>query len=188
MRYIAFEGIDGSGKTTISKMFASYLISKNYTVFYTKEPYTPQIDLLIRQNQTSQTLLFLFLADRAIHIQELKKQRVDFIISDRSFYSTIAYQGYGAGIDINFVTKLNEMVVDGFLPDIVFYLDCDVEVALSRLKKLDAIESKNLAFFERVRAGYLKLAEEYGFIVINAESNLEKVFTNLVECYERKFK
>lgn len=188
MKYIVFEGIDGSGKTTISKMFAQYLIKQNFSVFYTKEPYTQEIDSLIRQNQTNKTLLFLFLADRAIHIQELKKQNVDFIVSDRSFYSTIAYQGYGGGIDIDFVTSLNEFVVDSFLPDTVFYLDCDVKIALNRVKKLDAIENKDLAFFEKARQGYLELAKKYNFFIINSQLNTDKTFSSLLEYYERRFK
>ena len=56
MKYIVFEGLDGSGKTTISKMFVEYLYDKNYSVFYTKEPYTSEIEALIRQNQTNKTL------------------------------------------------------------------------------------------------------------------------------------
>ncbi|MGB9755790.1 MAG: dTMP kinase [Desulfurella sp.] len=188
MKYIVFEGIDGSGKTTISKMFVQYLFDKNYNVFYTKEPYTKEIDSLIRQNQANKTLLFLFLADRSIHIQNLKKQNVDFIVSDRSFYSTIAYQGYGGNINIDFVTSLNEFVIDGLFPDAVFYLDCDVKTALNRIKKPDAIENKDLAFFENVRQGYLDLAKKYNFFTINSQLNLDKAFASLLEQYERKFK
>ncbi|PMP91734.1 MAG: dTMP kinase [Desulfurella sp.] len=187
MKYIVFEGLDGSGKTTVSKMFVRYLFSKNYTVFYTREPYTTEIETLIRQNQTNKTLLFLFLADRSIHIEKLKNQNVDFIVSDRSFYSTVAYQGYGGGIDIDFVIKLNEFVVDNFLPDVVFYLDCSPDIALSRSKKLDAIENKNLDFFEKVRQGYLDLAKKYNFFTINAQDSLENVFKNVIKCYETIF-
>ncbi|OSS41221.1 Thymidylate kinase [Desulfurella amilsii] len=187
MNYIVFEGIDGSGKSTVSKMFLQYLLNKGYSVLYTKEPYTSDIDVLIRKNQTNKTLLFLFLADRSIHIEKLKKQHVDFIVSDRSFYSTICYQGYGGGIDVEFVTKLNEFVVEDFLPNTVFYLDCTPEVALSRIKKLDAIEHKHLTFFQKVREGYLDLAKKHNFITINAQGNLQEVFSNTVEYYETRF-
>jgi dTMP kinase len=187
MNYIVFEGIDGSGKSTVSKMFVHYLLNKGYNVLFTKEPYTQQIDELIRKNQTNKTLLFLFLADRSIHIEYLKKQNVDFIVSDRSFYSTICYQGYGACMDIEFVTKLNEFVVEDFLPNIVFYLDCAPETALSRIKKLDAIEHKHLTFFKKVREGYLELAKKYNFITINASNNLQEVFSHIVEYYEARF-
>lgn len=188
MRYISFEGIDGSGKTTITKMFAAYLKSKNHSVLYTKEPYTEQINQLIRQPQPDKSLLFLFLADRAMHIEYLKKQNVDFIISDRSFYSTIAYQGYGAGMDIDFITRLNDFIVGDFVPDVVFYLDCDVSVALDRINKSDAIENKTLEFFNRVRQGYLELAHKYGFITIDTTyNNLENVFLDVIGYYERKF-
>ncbi len=187
MKYIVFEGIDGSGKSTISKMFANYLLNKGFSVFYTKEPYTKEIDHLIRKEQTDKSLLFLFLADRSIHIEYLRKQNVNFIVSDRSFYSTIAYQGYGAGIDVDFVIKLNEFIVGNFLPDVVFYLDCTPEMALSRNKKLDAIENKNFDFYERVRKGYLDLAKKYNFFVINAHNSKENVFLSVVKHYETKF-
>ncbi len=188
MKYIAFEGIDGSGKTTISKMFVDYLIKQNFSVLHTKEPYTQEIDLLIRKQQTSKSLLFLFLADRSIHIEYLRKQHVDFIVSDRSFYSTIAYQGFGANMDVDFVTMLNKFVIDGFFPDAVFYLDCNTELALNRIKKGDAIEDKDLDFFKRVRQGYLNLAKEYNFYTLNSEETPQKVFLNLLEIYERRFK
>ncbi|MGE4546582.1 MAG: dTMP kinase [Desulfurella sp.] len=187
MNYIVFEGIDGSGKSTVSKMFVEYLLNKGCSVLYTKEPFTKQIDELIRKNQADKTLLFLFLADRSIHIEYLKKQNFNFIVSDRSFYSTICYQGYGGSIDVEFVTKLNEFVVEDFLPDIVFYLDCEPEVALSRIEKTDAIEHKKLNFFQKVRAGYLELARKHNFITINSQNDLREVFSNVVKYYETQF-
>jgi len=188
MKYIAFEGIDGSGKTTVSSMFVDYLRNRRYSVLYTKEPYTQEIDLMIRKHHSNKSLLFLFLADRSIHIDYLKNQYCDFIVSDRSFYSTIAYQGFGANLDINFVTMLNEYIVGQFIPDIVFYLDCNVDVALSRSKKTDAIENNSKDFFNRVRQGYLELAKKYNFFIINAEDELQTIFSNLIEIYERRIK
>lgn len=186
-KYIAFEGLDGSGKTTISKIFVNYLEKNNSSVFYTKEPYSKEIESLIRKKQSDKSLLFLFLADRSIHIELLRNQKnFDFVVSDRSFFSTIAYQGYGAGFDIDFVASLNEFIVEGFYPEIVFYLDVDVKKAFSRIKKYDAIEDKNLVFFEKVRKGYLELAKKYNFFIINANNDINEVFEEVVKSYVRK--
>jgi len=186
-KYIAFEGIDKSGKTTIAEKFADYL-SIEYPVFLTKEPGAKSgvfRDLLLSQRWNKKTELFLFLADRADGIELIKKRLTEgIVISDRSLYSTLAYQGYGEGIDIDFLTQLNRFATDNLFPDVVFLIDIDLDTMKKRSSQADAIESKSIEFFKRVREGYLKLADRFdNFFVIDGTKTIEKVFNQVVDIW-----
>ena len=189
-RYIAFEGIDGSGKSTQAKLFADYLENKGCCVFLTKEPggSTDKIrDLLLNYRWSKRAELFLFLADRAENAREIKNKldKGCIVVSDRCMYSTIAYQGFGEGLDIDFLEELNLFSTDGLKPDIVFCFDVDLETMNERVGKRDVIESKPRDFFYRVREGYRELAKRNDrFFLIDGKKKKEEVFGEVLRIWE----
>ncbi|MGC9286566.1 MAG: dTMP kinase [Hydrogenobaculum sp.] len=174
---IVFEGIDGSGKSTQINIVYELLKDKNVKLL--REPGSTEIgekirDILKSQKLDPKTQTFLIEASRANMIENHLKGFKGIVLLDRYIYSTIAYQGYGFGIDINFLKTLNDFVCDIYTPDIVFLLDIDPKTALKRLKReKDVFE--NLDFLERVRDGYLELAKEYSFYTIDASKNVEAI-------------
>ncbi len=189
-RYIAFEGIDGCGKSTQAKLFTDYLENKGFCVFLTKEPggSTDKIrDLLLNYRWSKRAELFLFLADRAENAREIKSklEKGCIVVSDRCMYSTIAYQGFGEGLDIDFLEKLNLFSTDGLKPDIVFCFDVDLETMNERVGKRDVIESKPRDFFYRVREGYRELAKRNDrFFLIDGKRKKEEVFGEVLRIWE----
>src|SRR5262247_4052558 len=143
VRFITFEGGDGSGKTTQLKTLENYLRARGRSCLSTREPGGTSLGQLIRQvllemgtqSITSPTELFLYLADRAQHIHEvvipaLKQGKI--VLCDRHTDSTLAYQGYGRGIDLSLLRSLNDIASEGIKPDLTLLFDCPVEIALSR--------------------------------------------------------
>ena len=189
-RYIAFEGIDGCGKTTQAQFFVNYLKREGFCVYFTKEPggVNNKIrNLLLEEKWPSKTELFLFLADRALNIVNVKREieKDCIVVSDRSIYSTMAYQGYGGGLDLEFLEKLNLFSTEGLRPDVVFYFDIDLKTMKNRVKKRDAIESKGDSFFMRVRKGYVELSKkEKNFFLINGEKSKEEVLRSVIKIWK----
>ncbi len=177
---ISFEGGDGSGKTTQVKLLEDYLASQGKICLGTREPGGTTLGRMIRQallevgreEISSPTELFLYLADRAQHVQEviqpaLKSGRL--VLCDRFTDSTMAYQGYGRGVDLDILRQLNQVASFGITPDLTFLLDCPVEVGLARTiqrvveqrsdkRRQDRFERERVDFHERVRRGFLELA------------------------------
>lgn len=191
IRFITFEGGDGSGKTTQLKTLENYLSERGKPCQSTCEPGGTSLGKFLRkvlletgnQRITSATELLLYLADRAQHIHEviapaLKQGKI--VLCDRHTDSTLAYQGYGRGIDLQLLRRLNELVSQGIKPDLTLLLDCPVEIGLSRTAQRrsqtgagqgeDRFEQETLEFHERVRAGFLELAraEPDRFRIIDA--------------------
>lgn len=170
--FISFEGIEGTGKTIQSKLLYEYLIKKGYKVILTGEPGGTQIGEKIRElllsiehkGMTPLAELLLYNASRAQHIQEVilpAMSKGAIVITDRFTDSTVAYQGYGRGIDLNIINSIKKMVAAGLQPDITILLDLDVEVGLRRnrgINKTDRLELEDVEFHKRVRNGYLEIA------------------------------
>ena len=189
-RYIAFEGIDGSGKTTQAKRFYSYLQNLGYNVFYTKEPGGVEgslRELILNHKWNKKSELFLFLADRALNA-EIIKRKIDagyIVVSDRSMYSTLAYQGFGEGLNLDFLIELNMFATGGLKPDVVFCFDIDLNTMKDRVKNPDVIELKSREFFDRVRRGYISLAEtEKNFFLIDGSKTEDEVFEEVKRIWE----
>ena len=166
--FIVIEGGEGSGKSTQAKALKKQLGLLGFSVVLVHEPGGTLLGRRLRRwvkwgrGITVQTELFLFLASRSQLISRvirpaLEKERV--VICDRFDASTIAYQGFGRGIDLAFLQGLNNFVTDGLQPDLVILLDLDAEKGLSRKRvRIDCFEREEFPFHMRVREGYLMLA------------------------------
>lgn len=167
--FISFEGIDKSGKSSQVKLLAEYLEKMNCKVVKTCEPGGTRVGqkiklILLRPSSriSSVSELFLYLADRAEHVRQVISPALEarkIVISDRFSDATVAYQGYGRGLDIAWIEALNEKATQGILPEVTFLLDINPDLARQRAKKKDRIEREEMDFHHRVRQGYLELAK-----------------------------
>lgn len=169
--FITIEGPEGSGKSTLTKGIIEFLKSKGYEVVYSREPGGTALGekirdiLLISSNEMDpMTEVFLFLAARRENVSKnilpaLRNGKV--VICDRYTDSTLAYQGYGRGLKIKLLRRLNKMATSGIKPDITLIVDIDPETGFQRIsgKSFDRIEKETLDFHKRVREGYLKIAK-----------------------------
>lgn len=196
--FITFEGADGCGKTTQSKLVQEYLENSGYEVIWTREPGAKGLGQNIRElllhydgEVAPMCEAFLFLADRAQHIEHLIKPAVDegkIVICDRHTDSTIAYQGYGRGEDIKQLKYLNSLATGDIKPDLTFVFDVSTEVAQKRVgDEKDRMESAGLEFHKKVRQGYLEIAkqEPERVKVIDANNNIERVFEDTKKMLEK---
>lgn len=192
--FITFEGADGCGKTTQLNLLREYLINKNFDVLVTREPGAKGLgeklrDILLNYDGevSNRCESFLFLADRAQHIDTIVKPALakgQIILCDRHTDSTVAYQGYGRGIDIEQINRLNEIATDGLKPDLTFVFDIDIETSMSRVgTEKDRMESAGNDFFNRVRNGYLEIAknEPQRVKVIDATRSIDEVFDSVLK-------
>lgn len=169
--FITFEGIDGCGKTTQIELLKESLEEKGYTVLLTREPGAKGLGEKLREillnydgEVSSNCESFLFLADRAQHIDTIIKPAIDkgvIVLCDRHTDSTVAYQGYGRQLDLEQIYQLNKIATNGITPDITFILDIDIDTSLQRIGKgRDRMENSGREFFERVRKGYIEISEK----------------------------
>jgi len=166
--FIVFEGGEGSGKTTQAKELSNRLRRLGFHVVLTHEPGGTLLGNKLRRwlkwgrGVTTQTELFLFLASRSQLVSAVIRPALDkgyIVICDRFDASTFAYQGYGRGMDLDFLKSVNNFVTDGLCPDLTVLLDLSAEQGLGRKRmKLDVFEREEFAFHQRVRDGYLKMA------------------------------
>ena len=187
--FITVEGADGCGKTTQSYLLKDYFEKKGYEVVWTREPGSKGLGQKIRElllhydgDVAPRCEAFLFLADRAQHIQHLIKPAIEqgkIVICDRHIDSTIAYQGYGRGENIDELTYLNNLATSGLKPHLTLVFDVSTDVAQMRVgDEKDRMESAGLEFHKKVRDGYLSLAklEPNRIKVIDANNSIEQVF------------
>ena len=191
--YLAFEGIDGSGKSSLIKRLSELLSNQQIDNKIVREPGGTKVGEGVRELLLSHdyevdalTEALLFCSQRSQLIAEVIKPEVNKgikILSDRSAYSSVAYQGVGRGLGYETIYQLNDIAVNSFWPEKVVLLDIDPKISLSRQKVADRIGSDKLDFFNKVREGYLRLADEFdnNFLIINAEEdlelNLKRIFT-----------
>ncbi len=195
--FITFEGADGCGKTTQINLLDKYLRDKGYKTLLTREPGAKGLGVKLREillnydGEVSPTCeSFLFLADRAQHVDCIIKPAIEqgiIVLCDRHTDSTVAYQGYGRGLDIEQIKKLNNIAVGDIKPDLTIIFDVDIETSMTRVgKEKDRMESSGIDFFKRVRNGFLEIAkqEPERVKVINSAQSIEKIHEQVTELIE----
>ena len=200
-RFVTFEGIEGSGKSTQVARLAAWLKDKACEPVVTREPGgTPlgkrlRTVLLAGDAGEPLTEAMLMAADRAEHVATVILPALDegrHVLCDRHADSTIAYQGGGSGVARELLIALNGVAVRGLAPDLTLLFDLDPQVALARMRArtggaADRFEAESLAFHERVRAAYLELAhaEPARFRVIDAARDSDAVYADARAHIER---
>ena len=196
--FITLEGIEGSGKTSQIDYLVEYLEKRGQRCVTTREPGGTLIGNKIRsllldpqsRDLDSTTELLLYMADRAQHINSVVKPSLEAgntVICDRYFDATVVYQGFARGLDIDVIQRLHALLFDNLKPDLTFLLDLEPREGLARAWKQinggqrsngeSRFEAENLAFHEKVRAGYLELArqEPDRFRIIDAARDVGQV-------------
>ena len=208
--FITFEGGDGSGKTTQVRAVESYLRDLGRSCVVTREPGGTSLGKLIRKvvlesadNEIAEsTELFLYLADRAQHVEEIIAPALSsgkIVLCDRFSDSTLAYQGYGRGMDLNWLRSLNDSATKGVHPHLSFLFDCPVELGLARAAlrgaqspldrpQEDRFEREKYEFHEKVRKGFLELAhaEPERFRIIDASRSVGEVAKEIRDIIDRE--
>jgi dTMP kinase len=208
LRFITFEGGDGSGKTTQILALARYLRERGRACLLTREPGGTSLGEMIRQvlvqagdhEIAPSTELFLYLADRAQHVSEVIEPAIaagKLVLCDRFTDSTLAYQGYGRGIDLKQLRQFNDTADRGVRPDLTFLLDCPVEQGLARTMgrpiqpgqpQEDRFEREEIEFHRKVRTGFLELAraEPGRFRIIDASRSEAEVAADICRVIDRE--
>ena len=207
--FLTVEGIEGAGKSTFIGLLEEELGRRGIDFLRTREPGGCALGRQIRpllldasQNVSSRAELFLFLADRAQHVADTIRpalERGQWVLCDRYADSTIAYQGYGRGMDVEELQRLNDYATDGLWPDITFLLDLPAEVGLGRALARNGregltqsegrFEAEAFAFHQRIREGFLARAARWPerFCVLDAEQPPEAVVAQAVKHLESYF-
>lgn len=192
-KYIAFEGLEGCGKSTHVKRLATRL-----NAVMTREPGGTAVGSMLRNilidpantNLSPRAEALMMAADRAQHIAELISPSLTagrHVVSDRSIYSSLAYQGYGRQQDLDELRRLNDWAIGGLWPELVVYIEVPTELLLERLKKreLDRFEREDGEFFKRVADGFSQMAAQdpQRWLIIDgtpAKDDLEKIISAAV--------
>ncbi len=192
--FLTIEGGEGSGKTTLSNAIASYFREKGREVICTREPggtaLGEKIRLLLLEGKdfhiSAHTELFLFLASRAQHIEEVifpAIQRKAVVICDRFSDSTIAYQGAGRNLGVEYVSSCCSLVAQGLEPELTFFIDVDSSLGKTRVKERlaqsargseDRIEKEMSSFHERVRGTFITLAQKFPQRIVTIDGTKTK--------------
>ena len=197
--FLTFEGVEGGGKTTQARRLAEALRERGHTVLITREPGGTEVGRVLRRlvlepagaPLAAEAELLLLLADRAQHVRDviLPGLRADaVVISDRFLDSTIAYQGYGRGISLDLLHRLNSFASRACLPDFTVLLDVSIEVGLRRASQsrgaseVDRFEAQTHDFHQRVRQGFLAVAREHPgrVCVIDAAQPVDRIHQQIV--------
>jgi dTMP kinase len=203
--FITFEGIDFCGKSTQVELLEKFLRERGEKVEVLREPGGTEISekirkiLLDKENHKMfmEAELLLFAASRAQLVREViipKLQEGYFILSDRFHDSSVAYQGYGRGIDLDFVSKLQNFAIDSAVPDITFFIDITLEEMKKRKAifgkgNLDRIERSENEFYEKIRKGYIELSErEERFVRIDGMRTVEEIHEEIVAVVMKNLK
>jgi len=165
--FVTLEGPEGAGKSTLMRDLASRLEAGGDEVVTTREPGDSRLGLMLRPilleggSLDPKAELLLFLADRAQHVSEIVRpalERGALVLCDRYVDSTLAYQGYGRGIDLDTLGSWNDFATGGLLPDLTLLLDIEPSNGLLRVQNKDRLDSEPLEFHLKVRNGFLAQA------------------------------
>ena len=199
-KFITFEGIDGSGKSTQLSMLSGNLRSRGVNVITTREPGGTPLGRRLREafleteeNIAPMAELLSFAADRAQHVEFLIKPSIAegrVVISDRYADATFAYQGAGRGFPEDKVLQVIELATGGLKPDLTLFFDIPVQEAIQRMRVRDEAQAKKnrmdeetTDFYTRVRTAYLRIAEREPdrFKIVDAVGSVEEIQARVVE-------
>ena len=195
-KFITFEGIEGSGKSTQAKKLHEFFLAKNFASVLTREPGGTLASERIREilidekieKLEAKTELLLNFAARLEHVEKLIKSSLEqekIVISDRFFDSTYAYQGSAFGLEEKLIDDVKKMTIGDFAPDITFLIDVPVEVAFARIANRaenNRYEKLGLDFHQKVREGFLHLAKKNPRIrLINGAQSPQEIFTEITQ-------
>ncbi|MFH1609779.1 MAG: dTMP kinase [Candidatus Bipolaricaulota bacterium] len=165
--FIVLEGPDASGKSTQVGLLARALEDRGIPVVATREPGGTPLGERLRELLLSPdspmgplTELLLMMGDRHEHVEKVIRPALGdgkWVVCSRYTLSSLAYQGWGRGLDLDLIRRLNQLATGGLEPDHVFLLDLPPQVAYERTRERDRFEGEGLAFFTQVRVGYLEL-------------------------------
>lgn len=193
---ITFEGIDGSGKTTLIKHVEEYLKSKNLNTLITYEPFDKDIRNLIKSgNYLPKAELALFMADRVQHIEQVifpaLKENI-IVLCDRFIDSTIAYQFGGNGISPDVIKAMYKLLNYPIYPERTYYLDIPVSEAMFRIsnrysKEYDKYDYQSYEFYQNIQVGYTQAIREdpSRFCTINANRSINKILSDVITDLDR---
>lgn len=197
--FVTFEGSEGSGKSTQIALLADYLQEKGYRVVTTREPGGTQIGEQVRaclhdvanEQMTAAAEVLLYSASRAQLVEEVIRPSLadgKIVLSDRYADSTIAYQGYGRQLELDTLWTITQFATGGLKPDLSIFLDVDVQAGLSRRTvggdELNRMDLQALAFYERVRDGYMKMiaADPNRWQLVNADRSVAEIQEEVRRC------
>ncbi len=204
--FITFEGPEGAGKSTQIQLLNDYLIKKNIKTIITREPGGTPVAEKLRdivkyydgdEPLTDETEVLLFAASRAQHVKNLILPSIkqgNFVLCDRFYDSTVAYQGYARGLDMSFIEILNKYVIANCIPDITILMDIEPEKGFMRtsqrsetLNQNDRIENAGLEFHQKVRNGFLDIARKNPkrIKIVDAFRDIQVIHQNIVEIIEQ---
>tara|TARA_Y100000768_G_C23944041_1_gene666643 strand:+ start:279 stop:893 length:615 start_codon:yes stop_codon:yes gene_type:complete len=199
-KFISFEGVDGVGKTTQINLFLEKLEKLNFDYQLYREPGGTSLSERIREillnnnndiSSITETLLFLSARSDLVdkNIIPLVKKGKSFIICDRFFDSTLAYQSYGRGINMDLVKIITDEILQNYIPSTTFLLDCDINLSLSRLNSKDRMESSGLEFLNKVKEGFLELAllDKNRYVIIDANNSISDIEESIWEHFSKRY-
>lgn len=195
--FVTVEGPEGAGKSTLVAALAERLGRRGHRVVTTREPGSGPFgarirDLLLHaEAPTPLAELFLFLADRAEHTARFIRPRLAegaLVLCDRFADSTVVYQGYGRGLDLELLRHLNAIATEGLVPDLTLLLDLPPATGLARLDAHDRFDRESLPFHERIREGFLAEArrEPERWVVLDASAPIEQVHEHALAAIEAR--
>ncbi len=206
-KLITFEGLDGCGKSTQLEKTKDWLNNQGYTVLKTREPGGTVIGQQIRsillnpehEELQPESELLLYLADRIQHLQESILPEIaagKIVLCDRFHDSTVAYQGYGRGLDLISIESIVEHCIKPYAPDLTILLNISPETVAARLNRRqehaekDRLDSESLSFFTRVAQGFeeLSAAEPERFVCLNGEQEIEVIHQEIIDAFQQRLR
>ena len=201
-KFITFEGCDGCGKSTQLKLLSAYLTENNIPHIFTREPGGGKISEEIRQillngknmEMTDECEALLYAAARVQHLSDRVEPALakgELVVCDRYVDSSLAYQAYGRGLGVDFISKINSFALEKYLPDITVFINLSSEDAFARKKgadENDRLEQAGRDFHKRVYEGYCTLAKQNPdrYVVIDGKQTPQEIFNDVIKALKEK--